>query len=151
MSTIKNLMKMVYINRISPFDAIDIGVEVKTNDIMTLDLEMLATLKSLVEKERRFTIESLDSSRIKINLGDGYKGVISLDKVSIYDESVFIADDHYIRFCFEMNEIVRMSASVAPGELQLTDIYTRLKEFRDEINELHESPFVTNRTCHYSL
>ena len=148
---------MVYIDRISPFDAIDIGIEVKTDDLMTLDLEMLGTLKELVEKERRFTIKYLQDGKyvyrnqgnIEINIGDNYQRVISLDKVTIYDESMFVIDDHYIRIYFELNENVRMSATIAPGELQLNDIYKRLEEFRDEINELCNSPFVTKRAWQY--
>ena len=147
MSTIKNLMKMVYINRLKSFTAHDIIVKLKSNDIMSLDLEMLGSLRSLVETERRFAIEPRKDGSIKIKLGDTYQREISLDDLMIDDESVFNVSNHYIRFYFDLDESVRMKVIVAAAPLQLTDIYVQLQDFQNEINDLCNSPFATAGPC----
>lgn len=152
MGIIKNLMKMVYIDRISPFTAKKIRVSVKFDDIVSLNLEMLNELKELIKEERRINLEYLNDDKIKLHIGDTWYRVVPLDNIAIDDEAVFALDEHDshlhvnnhdIWFNFYLDENIHIWVCIAPGELQLGDIYTRLHEFQVEISELAESPFAT--------
>ncbi len=141
MGFIKNLMKMVYISNLTPFIANDITISVKSNDIMSLDLEMLSALKELVETKRRVDVEYLNEvMKIKLKIGDQYQIVISLDNVTINDEVKDHTGDHYIWIEIDLNESMHMSISIDidPEEIQLKEIYAELDELQDEINELYK-------------
>lgn len=144
MSILKNAMKLAYIDHIYPtIDAKEIIVGVKTNDIMTLGIETLSTLKELIKEERRVDIEYLNDDNLKLYIGDTWYRVVSLDDIRIRDEAVFHIDNHDIWFNFYLDENIHIQVRVAPEAVQLGDIYVHLQDFQNDINDLSKSPFAT--------